>query len=251
MQASVTVGVGVEPAQVVVGIESEVRLRLTNSSAVPLRDLVVETRRRSATAESPTWPRELSVKCRSPCARTTRRVALRLVVSWQAHRLDGAPVGKEEEIELHVRSTREAVRSGDLGASPYIVGSPVNRREMFFGRADVIERIKRQVGASTQANVILIEGNRRTGKTSILRQLGKPRRIARLDPPSTVRLQDAEGDGKKGGISTRHLYRLLAPENRLDSLRRRRRDVVSSIAGSYAGPTVQAGFSPRVGSGVR
>ena len=61
-----------------------------------------------------------------------------------------------------------------LGASPYIVGSPVDRQEMFFGRADVIERIQRQVGASTHANVILLEGNRRTGKTSILRQLGNP-----------------------------------------------------------------------------
>ena len=37
MQESVTVGIDIEPAQVVVGIESEVRLRLTNSSSVPLR----------------------------------------------------------------------------------------------------------------------------------------------------------------------------------------------------------------------
>ena len=209
MQESVTVGVGVEPAQVVVGIESEVRLRLTNSSAVPLRDLVVETRpavgngRIAYLAEGAVCEVPLTVRAHD----ATR--ALRLVVSWQARRLDGAPVGKEEEIELHVRSTREAVRSGDLGASPYIVGSPVDRREMFFGRADVIERIKRQVGASTHANVILIEGNRRTGKTSILRQLGNPDAL-----PGWITvdcsLQDAEGDGKKGGISKRHLYRLLA-----------------------------------------
>ena len=209
MQESVTVGIGVEPAQVVVGIESEVRVRLTNSSAVPLRDLVVETRpavgngRIAYLAEGATCDVALTVRAHD----ATR--ALRLVVSWQAHRLDGTPVGNEEETELHVRSTREAVRSGDLGASPYIVGSPVDRQEMFFGRADVIQRIQRQVGASTHANVILLEGNRRTGKTSILRQLGNPDAL-----PGWITvdcsLQDAEGDGQKGGISTRNLYRLLA-----------------------------------------
>ena len=209
MQESVTVGIDIEPAQVVVGIESEVRLRLTNSSVVPLRDLVVETRpavgdgRVAYLAEGAACEVPLTVRAHD----ATR--ALRLVVSWQAHRLDGTPVGNEEGIELHVRSTREAVRSGDLGASPYIVGSPVDRQEMFFGRADVIERIQRQVGASTHANVILLEGNRRTGKTSILRQLGNPDAL-----PGWITvdcsLQDAEGDGRKGGISTRNLYRLLA-----------------------------------------
>ena len=209
MQESVTVGIRIEPAQVIVGIESEVRLRLTNSSAVPLRDLLVETRpaagngRVDYLAEGSAWDVPLTVRAHD----ATR--ALRFVVSWQAHRLDGTPVGNEEELELHVRSTREAVRSGDLGASPYIVGSPVDRQEMFFGRADVIESIQRQVGASTHANVILIEGNRRTGKTSILRQLGNPDAL-----PGWITvdcsLQDAEGDGKKGGISTRNFYRLLA-----------------------------------------
>ena len=209
MQESATVGIGVEPAEVVVGIESEVRLRLTNSSAVPLRDLVVETRpavgnvRIAYLAEGATCDVPLTVRAHDATH------PLRLVVSWQAHRLDGTPVRNEQEIELQVRSTREAVRSGDLGASPYIVGSPVDRQEMFFGRADVIERIQRQVGASTHANVILLEGNRRTGKTSILQQLGKP---GALPGWITVdcSLQDAEGDSKKGGISTRNLYRLFA-----------------------------------------
>ena len=209
MQESVTVGIGVEPAEVVVGIDSEVRLRLTNSSAVPLRDLVVETRpavgaaRITYLAEGASRDVPLAVRAHD----ATR--TLRLVVSWEARRLDGTPVRNEEEIELHVRSTREAVRSGDLGASPYIVGSPVDRREMFFGRAGVIARIERQVGAHTHANVILLEGNRRTGKTSILRQLGKAGAL-RGWIPVDCSLQEAEGEGRKGGISTRNLYRLLA-----------------------------------------
>ena len=44
MQESITLGIGVEPAEVVVGIDSEIQLRLTNSSQVPLRNLRIEAR---------------------------------------------------------------------------------------------------------------------------------------------------------------------------------------------------------------
>ncbi len=209
MQESVRVGLAVEPAEVVVGVDSEVRLRLTNSSAVPLRDFAVETRpavgadRIPYLAEGATHDVPLAVRADD----ATR--PLRLVVSWQAHRLDGTPVRNEEEIELHVRSPHEAVQSGDLGASPYIVGSPVDRKEMFFGRADVIERIRRQVGANTHANVILLEGNRRTGKTSILGQLKTEGTLPGWIPVYCS-LQDAEGDGARAGVTTRNFFRLLA-----------------------------------------
>ena len=209
MQESITLDVGVEPAEVVVGAVSEVRLRLTNTSSVPLRSLRVETRPAVGTGRIPylgdgeTHDVPLTIH---PHAGTQ---PLRISVSWQANRLDGATVRGETDISLRLLSTREAVRSGDLGSSPYIVGSPVDRQEMFFGRADVIDRIKRQLGASNHANVILLEGNRRTGKTSVLRQLGK----ADVLPgwiPVYCSFQDAEGDGAKAGVATRNVFRLLA-----------------------------------------
>ena len=209
MQESITLDVGVEPAEVVVGAVSEVRLRLTNTSSVPLRGLRVETRPAVGTGRTPylgdgeIHDVPLTIH---PYAGTQ---PLRISVSWQANRLDGATVRGETEVSLRLLSTREAVRSGDLGFSPYIVGSPVDRREMFFGRADVIDRIQRQLGASNHANVILLEGNRRTGKTSVLRQLGK----ADVLPgwiPVYCSFQDVEGDGAKAGIPTRNVFRLLA-----------------------------------------
>ena len=154
--------------------------------------------------------------------------SLDIVISWQARRLDGITVRGKSEVSLRVLSTRNVVElsaSGDmdtplmtgstlsvrndLGASPYIVGNPVDRREMFFGRADVIDRIRRLLGTNTDTNVILLEGNRRTGKTSILRQLGK----ADVLPgwiPVYCSFQDAEGDGAKAGVNTRNVFRLLA-----------------------------------------
>ena len=216
MQESITLDIGLEPAEVIVGVTSEVRLRVTNTSAVPLRSIFVSTRPPVGTgqlpylADSETHRFPLTVHPRD----TTQ--PLRILVSWRARRLDGVAVRGEVEAPLRVLSTLEvvrsgdeAVRSGDLGASPYIVGNPVDRQEMFFGRADVIGRIKQQLGASTHANVILLEGNRRTGKTSVLRQLDKTDALPGWIPVYCS-LQDAEGDDARAGITTRNVFRLLA-----------------------------------------
>ena len=209
MQQSIVLEAGLEPGEVVVGAISEVQLRLTNASPVPLRSLHVSTRPPAGTGQLPyladgeTHRVPLTVHPRDATQ------PLPIVVSWRARRLDGTAVHGEVEVALRVLSTREVVRSGDLGASPYIVGSPVDRHEMFFGRTDIMDRIQRQLGASTHANVILLEGNRRTGKTSILQQLGK----ADVLPswiPVYCSLQEAEGDDSRGGISTRNVFKLLA-----------------------------------------
>ena len=209
MQESIRLDISLEPAEVTVGAASEVGLRVINSSAVPLRSLHVCTRPPVGTGQLPyladgeTHRFPLTVHPRDASQ------PLRIAVSLRARRIDGAPVDREVEVFLRVLSTREAVRSGDLGVSPYIVGNPVDRREMFFGRTDVMERIKRQIGVNTQTNVILLEGNRRTGKTSILRQIGK----ADVLPgwiPVYCSFQEAEGDSSKSGVTTRNIFRLLA-----------------------------------------
>lgn len=237
MQESIKLDIVLEPAEVVVGKISEVQLRLTNSSATPLRSLHVSTRPSVGAGQLPyltdgeTHHLPLTVHPHDAMQ------PLYIVVFWRARRLDGVAVSGESELSLRVLSTREtasarlgaggarlagtacvlstreAVRSGDLGSSPYIVGSPVDvdREDMFFGRADIIEPIKRQLGASTHANVILLEGNRRTGKTSILQQLGK----AGVLPgwiPVYCSFQGAEGHDSKVGIATREVFRLLARE---------------------------------------
>ena len=220
MQESVTLGIGVEPAEVVVGIESEIRLLLTNPSQVPLRNLRIEARliegRPSARRDEigpPVGESHIAYLADGETRDVPMAVhpsdatqPVRISVSWWAQRLDGTIVREAKEVEIRVQSASETARSRDLGASPYIVGSPVDRQEMFFGRADVMERIKRQLG--TRANVILLEGNRRTGKTSILRQLEEGSAPAGWIPVYCS-FQDAEGDAK-GGIATRNVFRLLA-----------------------------------------
>ena len=220
MQESVTLRIGVEPDEVAVGAVSEVQLRLTNASKVPLRNVRVDARLievRPSVGRDATRPPVCDVHIAYLADGETRNVPMNvnpseatqpvgISVSWRAQRLDGTTVREAKQVEVQVRTTHKRLRPRDLGSSPYIVGSPVDRREMFFGRAGVMERIRRQLG--THANVILLEGNRRTGKTSILRQLKEPDALSGWIPVYCS-FQDAEGDAK-GGIATHNVFRLLA-----------------------------------------
>src|SRR5713226_6617012 len=55
--------------------------------------------------------------------------------------------------------------------NPYIAGSPVTGSEMFFGRVDVFMFVRQSVVGKHRDNVIVLYGQRRTGKTSVLYQM--------------------------------------------------------------------------------
>jgi hypothetical protein len=55
--------------------------------------------------------------------------------------------------------------------NPYIAGSPVTGAEMFYGRDDVFAFIRRNLIGQHRDSPILLYGQRRTGKTSVLYQL--------------------------------------------------------------------------------
>lgn len=197
------------PNELAVGVPTEVQLELENASNMALRRIEITTTpdvgggTSGYVAEGATASVPLTVKALDAAD------SFKIGVRWAGVRLDGASIRGERTIELLVKSTRDDVLAGDLGASPYIVGNPVDREEMFFGRSDVLDRIKRQLGSATNANVILLEGNRRTGKTSILRQLQKPDALSGWIAVYCS-FQDAEGDESRAGISTRNVYRLMA-----------------------------------------
>ena len=199
----------VEPSTVVAGTENEVQVRLKNLSPLPLRDVSVSTSP-SVGSKQVIYLNEgqvLSFAAQIPARAKTGPFRFRL--RWQANRLDGQPVSGEVPLAVDVRSTREVVHRAELGTSPYIVGSPIDREEMFFGRQDVIDKIQRQLSTSHRANVILLEGNRRTGKTSILKRLQAPDVL----PDWIVvncSFQGGEGHESKAGLPTNEVFRLIA-----------------------------------------
>jgi hypothetical protein len=54
---------------------------------------------------------------------------------------------------------------------PYVTGTPLRSGEMFVGRQDVFDFVKENLLGAYQNNVIVLHGQRRTGKTSILYRL--------------------------------------------------------------------------------
>ncbi len=59
---------------------------------------------------------------------------------------------------------------GDL-VNPYIAGNPVTGEEMFFGRENVFAFVRQALTGRHRDNVIVLYGQRRTGKTSALYQM--------------------------------------------------------------------------------
>jgi AAA+ ATPase superfamily predicted ATPase len=55
--------------------------------------------------------------------------------------------------------------------NPYIVGNPIKTEKMFYGREDDFEYIKRKVESGGKSYIIVLCGERRSGKTSILFQI--------------------------------------------------------------------------------
>lgn len=55
--------------------------------------------------------------------------------------------------------------------NPYIVGMPVRESQMFFGRQDLFEWVRDNVSGAYQEQPLLLYGERRMGKTSVLYQL--------------------------------------------------------------------------------
>jgi len=57
--------------------------------------------------------------------------------------------------------------------NPYIAGAPIQGETMFFGRDNIFGTIRARLVGQHQDNVVVIFGQRRTGKTSVLYQMGR------------------------------------------------------------------------------
>lgn len=56
--------------------------------------------------------------------------------------------------------------------NPYIAGAPVTEQRMFFGREDIFQWIENSITGQYMDHILVIHGQRRVGKTSVLKQLG-------------------------------------------------------------------------------
>lgn len=92
---------------------------------------------------------------------------LECVVSYTAE--DNSVVERAVQLTLEAVPA-EQIPFESIQPNPYITGGAVDTPTMFFGRQDVLDFLSANLIGTHQSNVIILQGNRRTGKSSILKQ---------------------------------------------------------------------------------
>jgi len=189
----------------------EISLEVHNQGPLPLRDLFIKT--------SPDWGQGKIAYLSDGAKKTIHlfgtgpKVAgpFKLTVSWSGLTLDGHHIEGDREIALSVieSDSQTAYSPTDFGGSPYVCGDPIRpeRNDVFFGREELLDQIRRQILQS--GNVVLLEGNRRAGKSSILWHLEGVEAV-----PGWMgiycSLQGAEGSRDGVGVPTVEVFREMA-----------------------------------------
>ncbi len=212
LASDVAISFSTEDSEVIwAGDYNLVHVKVTNDGALPLRGLQFRS--------NPDWGetaipflaegRSTAVQFEGHVAEESR--SFHLEISWMGESLDGRKVKGKREVAFEVQAKESPVltSSEDIGASPYVCGDPVrpDRADVFFGREELLETIRRTVSRS--GNVILLEGNRRAGKSSILWHLA-----GRDGVPGWLgvycSLQGAEGSRDAAGVPTAEVFRVIA-----------------------------------------
>ena len=96
---------------------------------------------------------------------------------FEVHYDDDEREGITHQFSGHIEFWETPTTPIPIVSNPYIVGTPVKNRDMFVGRQDIFDWVRDNISGAHQENVLLLYGERRMGKTSVLYQL--------LDRPPT------------------------------------------------------------------
>ncbi len=210
MLDEVRVSVTANPTTIERGTQVSLVLSVTNEGVLPLRDVHVSIEPWERTVGLGYLPeggtKEIPLDGRTP----SDSDIFTITASWRGTMMNGEPTEDSRELSLEMRGvSRDRPDSSDMGGSPYVCGDPITpeREELFVGREETLKTIKRSV--QDTGNVILLEGNRRSGKTSILHHLegttGAPGWFGVY-----ASLQGAEGSRRGVGVPTEEVFRVLS-----------------------------------------
>jgi type I restriction enzyme M protein len=190
------------------GIRGEITLAITNQSALPLHNFTLNCEDLGFQILPFFLPEndviDLGIEVDAPKEAGDHQIR----IEWNATTLEGQPETGIVTLGLRVDLAEETAPVIDLGPSPYFVSEPVSqkRTDVFVGREETIERIKHQLASG---NTVLLEGNRRAGKTSILKQIEGINHIQDRLAVYTS-LQATEGDSEVAGMRSEAVWRTLA-----------------------------------------
>jgi tetratricopeptide (TPR) repeat protein len=84
--------------------------------------------------------------------------------------------------------------------NPYIAGNPIQTADMFYGRDSVFATIRENLVGKYQDNPVVLYGQRRTGKTSILYQIKNADRLGEKYVPVLIDMQGMQGVVQRGAV---------------------------------------------------
>jgi hypothetical protein len=105
--------------------------------------------------------------------------ATRLRVAWEIRYDDAVDADRQVQFADVVEFAEPERPSGErrpfarIFPIPYVTGTPLKTDDVFVGREDVFAFIRENLLGAHQNNVIILHGQRRTGKTSVLYRLGQ------------------------------------------------------------------------------
>lgn len=201
-----------QPSDVPVATPTVVTVALVKLSPVSVQDLIVNVNevQHQVKLFGDKDDLELPVVVRAEC-----EGPLPLWVQWKARTLDNREISGTIEQQVNVISTRTA--STLVQQNPYVDGaSPVGGKDkMFYGRKEALHRMDQAFARGNRTTVLIVEGNRRIGKSSLLLYY----RTHRLDLakwlPVDINFQRFPGAsggtrGKSSGIPDRRIFQGIA-----------------------------------------
>lgn len=207
--ANVVINVSSSVRELEKGTDVEFSISLENQSFLPLKNVVVETFPYFGSVDTyylaDHTSMSVSLACKTPDADTVN-----FTVMWRAETLAGKQVSGSSELAIKLTQLTETFKSLETASNPYVTGSPLEPEHgalVFYGREKFIQQIVRQI--ESNGNVILLEGNRRAGKTSILKHLEGSKTIPNWLVVYSS-LQGAEGASDRVGVPTVEVFREMA-----------------------------------------
>jgi type I restriction enzyme M protein len=213
---SATLGVELQVRSTILGRTTDLPILLINRGTGPLSKLVISIPELEWRVQIPLLRAEDSRQI-ALAFKSEHRGRQQIHVLWKAERINGTSVEGRDELSFDV-SPIELTAENPFEVNPYVTGAPVDTEGTFFGREDVIDRIHRLLRVDGPSTVILVEGNRRAGKTSILKRLQKSEQLLEEWVPVYCQFQ-----GMSGEPNAQSLYRLVA------------REILNAVAGTPSG----------------
>jgi len=186
--------------------EAVVVLEVRNVGRGHARDLDVELVADASVASVPCSRQSLKRLLRSQSAqvklavepRRGDRVRLDFKITWTELDHQRREHRFADVVELH--RFQEPAVFRPLLPNPYVVGRPLLDSDLFFGREDLFSRLRTSFEGAEQDNVVVLIGQRRMGKTSILKRLHL--HLSESYVPALVDLQGLLGSGEPAFFRT-------------------------------------------------